>query len=155
MSDAGEWGICAAHGCPLLGTLGGSPWYCFCHHGRPNGANDAITARLRSDELLPIVQATLDIRRCFGSFRDYPDIYRSLQQRLIQADRRDLLLGEADCSPHRPGKPIVKQWLARLERELIKATADSGRQQGLSGIVPTAPVIGPTHAIRHYTERGE
>jgi hypothetical protein len=152
--NASEWGMCAAHGCPLFGTLGGAPWYCFCHHGRPNGANDAITMHLRG-ELSPIVEATLSIRRCFGSFRDHPDVYRSIQKALINADRRDLLLGEADCSPHRPGKPIVKQWLARLERELIKATEGYGRQQGLSGIVPTAPIIGPTHAMTHYTETDE
>lgn len=151
-AESSEWGMCAAFGCPLFGTLGGHPWYCFCHHGRPSGANDAITAKLRGEELSPIVEATLDIRRCFSSFRDHPDVYRQIQHRLIQADRRDLLLGDADCSPYRPGKPIVKQWLARLERELIKATSDSGKQQGLSGIVPTAPIIGPTHALDHYAE---
>jgi hypothetical protein len=154
MSADGAWGMCAANGCPLFGTLGGHPWYCFCHHGRPNGANDAITMRLRG-ELAPIVEATLNIRRCFSSFRDHPDVYRSIQKALIDADRRDLLLGEADSSPHRPGRPIVKQWLARLERELIRATADCGQQLGLSSIARTASVIGPTHAMTHYTEAGE
>ncbi|MBR8147053.1 hypothetical protein [Burkholderia vietnamiensis] len=146
MSESGQaWGMCAAYGCPLLGTMGGDKWYCFCHANRPNGSNDDITNVLRSDAAWAIVQATLDIRRHFGSFVDAPDAYRRIQQRLIEADRRDLLLGKADESPNKPGKPIVRTWLARLESELVKLTASAGRQQGPSGIVKTGTVIGPTH----------
>lgn len=153
MSDGQAWGMCAAYGCPLLGSVGADGrWYCFCHAGRPSSANDAITARLRSGEYSPIVQATLDIRRCFSAFRDQPDAYRQIQHRFVQAGRRDLLLGEADCSPERPGQPIVKQWLARLERHLIEATSDLGQQQLPTNLVPTAAVIGPTHAMQHYTD---
>ncbi|UUX38865.1 hypothetical protein NTJ56_08700 [Burkholderia contaminans] len=144
------WGMCAAFGCPLFGTVGSDGrWYCFCHAGRPSAANDAITQALHANA--PIVDATLSIRRHFSSFRDDPAAYRAIQRALRDHGREDLLFGKPDESPHRPGKPIVKQWLARLERELIRLTADLG-QQRFPVTVPTAPVIGPTHALQHYSE---
>ncbi|WP_103852149.1 hypothetical protein [Burkholderia pseudomallei] len=146
-----SWGMCPAYGCPLLGTVGSDgKWYCFCHAGRPSAANDAITQTLHAHA--PIVDATLSIRRHFSSFRDDPGAYRSIQRALLEHGREDLLFGKADESPHRPGKPIVKQWLARLERELMRLTSGLG-QQRIPTTVPTAPVIGPTHAMQHYTER--
>lgn len=152
MSDTNgqAWGMCAAFGCPLFGTLGhDGQWYCFCHAGKPSVFNDAITRELR-EKLMPVVEATLSIRRHFSSFRDEPDAYRAIQNKLIGMDRRDLLLGNADCSPHRPGKPIVKMWLMRLEAVLIEATADIGVQKRVSSAVPTAQVIGPTHVSKHH-----
>ncbi|WP_257834559.1 hypothetical protein [Burkholderia glumae] len=156
MSDANgqAWGMCAAFGCPLLGTVGSDGrWYCYCHAGRPSSVNDSITATLHANA--PIVDATLAIRRNFGSFRDNPNAYRAIQRGLTEHGRPELLLGKDDESPHKPGKPIVKMWLARLERELIALTSDLGQQRLDTGIVPTKPVIGPTHALQHYTERGE
>lgn len=155
MSDivAGQpWGQCAAYGCPLLGTMGSEgKWYCFCHVNQPSMRNDQITLKLR--EHMPIVQSTLSIRGHFSSFRDDPDGYRAIQRALIAHGRSDLLLGSADESPRRPGKPIVRMWLARLECELIMLTGGGGGPPpGSSGIAPTAPVIGPTHAMEHYTE---
>ena len=146
------WGMCAAYGCPLLGSVGSEgKWYCFCHCGRPSSMNDAISMKLRSDDCWAIVEAALSIRRCFGSFGDKPDEYRRVQARLVNAGRKDMLMGEADCSPYRPGKPIVKMWLARLESELIRMTCSSIVVRP-SGIVQTASVIGPTHALQHFTE---
>lgn len=146
MSDAGEWGMCAAHGCPLLGTLGGSPWYCFCHHGRPSGANDAITHCLRNSEAA-IVDLTLAIRR--DSLTGKSDYTANAQRALREHPRFDELKFD------RKRDIGARSWLLRLGRHLLDETAEFGKQQGLSGIVPTAPVIGPTHAIQHYTERGE
>lgn len=144
------WGMCAAFGCPLFGTLGSDgKWFCFCHHGKPSTFNDAVTRELR-DRQMHIVESTLSIRRHFSSFRDAPDAYRAIQNKLIGADRRDLLLGEKDCSPHRPGKPIVKMWLARLELALIEATGEIGVQKQILSTVQTAPVIGPTHASNFH-----
>lgn len=60
-------------------------------------------------------------------------------------------MGAPDESPHRPGKPIVRMWLARLESELMRLSGGS-RGAGASGVVQTAPVIGPTHAMQHYAE---
>jgi hypothetical protein len=142
------WGMCAAFGCPLLGTVGSEgQWYCCCHVHRPTALNSAITARLRG-YLAPVVETTLDIRRCGASLHESAELYRVIQRRLIAAGRRDLLLGfnGADCSPHRPGKPIVKQWLARLEGVLIAACAATGSSGRVSATVPTEPLDGPAHA---------
>ena len=154
MSDVNgqAWGMCAAYGCPLFGTVGSDgKWWCFCHVHKPSVFNDAITRELREKQML-IVEATLSIRRNFSSFRDNPGAYREIQRALRAHGREDLLFGKPDESPHRPGKPIVKQWLARLERELIKLTENFGKQERLPSTVPTAPVIGPTHALQHFTE---
>lgn len=151
MSDINgqAWGMCAAFGCPLFGSLGSEGrWYCFCHAGKPSVFNDAITRELREHQMA-IVECTMDLRRNFCSFYENPEAYRTIQQRLIGADRRDLLLGADgnDCSPHRPGKPIVKMWLQRLERVLIDACAGIGTQKAVLSAVPTAPVIGPMRAM--------
>lgn len=144
------WGYCAAYGCPLLGSVGSDGrWYCFCHAGRPTNQNDAITLLLR--EHMPIVQSTISIRGHAGSFHADPEGYRAIQRALTDHGRKDLLMGAPDESPHRPGKPIVRMWLARLESELMRLSGGS-RGAGASGVVQTAPVIGPTHAMQHYAE---
>jgi hypothetical protein len=154
MSDGMEgrpWGLCAAYGCPLLGSIGSDGrWYCFCHVHKPSTLNDAISQELRG-ELMPIVQSTLDIRAHHSSFHDAPNAYRMIQERLTRAGRKDLLLGNADCSPHRPGQPMVKAWLMRLERVLIDATNELGKPKPLATTVPTKPVIGPTHAANFHS----
>jgi hypothetical protein len=39
--------LCAAFGCPLMGTFGvNSKWYCACHFNANPSLNDAITAEL-------------------------------------------------------------------------------------------------------------
>ncbi|MGF6957972.1 hypothetical protein [Paraburkholderia youngii] len=142
------WGMCAAFGCPLLGTLGSDGrWFCFCHIHKPSSLNDAITARLRGP-LSHIVAATLDIRRCGASFHQSPETYRVIQQRLMSAGRRDLLLGAngADCSPHRPGRPIVKQWVARLEGVLIASCAELEKPERQRTQVQTTLIAGPKTA---------
>jgi hypothetical protein len=146
-----RWGMCAAYGCPLAGSLGSEGrWYCYCHANKPSVENDRITQVLR-DDYDWLVQSTLEIRGKRGT-KDWPGIYRNIQQRLIRADRSDLLLCEKDESPHKPGYRNTTIWLMRLERELIEAT-DSGNVKKISNAVPTAPVVGPTHAMEHYTEK--
>ncbi|WP_395066155.1 hypothetical protein [Paraburkholderia silvatlantica] len=144
------WGMCAAFGCPLLGSLGSEgQWYCFCHAHKPSSINAVITAKLRG-QLAPIVETTLDIRRCGASFHQSPDLYRAIQRRLLAAGRRDLLLGAngADCSPYRPGEPNVKLWLGRLEGVLIATCAELGTARRQSATAQTALVEGPTHAAQ-------
>lgn len=155
------WGFCAAFGCPLLGTRGSEGrWYCFCHVDKPSNFNDAITRELRENHM-HVVESTLDLRAYGCSFygEKAAKAYRMIQNRLMAADRRDLLLGADgnDCSPHKPGKPIARMWLQRLERVLIDATASIGEPKRFPTTVPTAKVIGPTHGINHYQEpkRGE
>jgi hypothetical protein len=143
MTDEQRPGMCAAYGCPLFGTVGSDGrWFCFCHVNKPNPINDSITRVLR-EEQMHIVEATLSIRRNFGSFHVDPDAYRALRRSLIEADRKDLLLG---------AREPVRAWLLRLERHLIDSVADIGEQKRLPTTVPTAPVIGPTHATEHFSE---
>lgn len=147
-------GMCAAFGCPLFGTVGSDGrWFCFCHVNKPTVLNDSITRVLREKQS-HIVDATLSIRAHHSSFYGEDAAYRAIQKLLIDAGRRDLLLGEKDCSPERPGKPIVKMWLMRLERELLDSIADIGEQKRIPTTVQTAPVIGPTHATEHMPEYG-
>jgi hypothetical protein len=148
MSDQSAWGMCAAFGCPLLGSVGGDgKWYCFCHAGRPSQVNDSITHCLRNDEAA-VVELTLAIRR--DSVRDGQPELTAQAQRALQ---RHPDAAELRFDRHRDIG--ARAWLQRLERYLIGATSEFGKQQGLSGLVPTAPVIGPTHALTHYTEHGE
>lgn len=158
MSDTNgqAWGMCAAFGCPLFGTLGhDGQWYCFCHAGKPSVFNDAITRELRERQM-PVVEATLSIRRHFSSFYDAPDAYRAIQNKLIGMGRKDLLFNAngkdtPPSPPCRPGmKPVVKMWLARLEATLIEACAEIGVQKRIAATVPTAQIVGPTHVSKHH-----
>jgi hypothetical protein len=147
MSDTNgqAWGMCAAFGCPLLGTVGSEGrWYCFCHVNKPSNFNDAITRELRERQM-HIVESTLDLRRHGCSFHDAPGAYRVIQQRLITAGRDDLLMSQAEKQ-----NGGVRAWLLRLERALVDATAGFGEQQRIPTTVPSAPVIGPTHAANFH-----
>lgn len=134
---------CAANGCPLFGTRktatnGEGAWFCSCHFNREPAQNDAITAKLRLH--MHIVNATIDIRRFYGT-EDWADAYRGVKKLLREAERLDLMI--ADDEP-------VRTWLARLEGTLIELTVGIGKKQRLSTTVPTAPVIGPTHASAYF-----
>lgn len=141
------WGMCAAFGCPLFGTVGSDGlWYCFCHVHKPSSLNGRITAKLRG-HLAPVVETTLDLRRCACSFHEKPDLYRAIQRRLIAAGRRDLLFGAngADSSPYRPELLIAREWLARLEGALMAAC----ELRGGDVAAPDAPSLnGPTPAAQ-------
>ena len=145
---------CSANGCPMFGTVksgtnGEGGWYCMCHFNREPRTNDDITSMLRRS--FYIVDAVRDIRCSYGR-ADWGEKYRNIQKILIQANRRDLLLGQPDESPHAPGKPIVRQWLARLEGDLMRQAAKIGRAATGPQTVATAPVIGLTHAATYFGE---
>lgn len=150
--DQSRAGMCAAYGCPLFGTVGSDGrWYCFCHVNKPSALNDSITRVLR-EEQMHVVDSTLDIRHHLGSFFGEDAAYRAIQKRLIEGGRKDLLM-----SPLEKQTGGCRAWLLRLERTLIDAVADVGEQKRLPTTVPTAPVIGPTHASTYhpYAETGE
>jgi hypothetical protein len=139
------WGMCAAFGCPLFGTRGSEGrWYCFCHVDKPSNFNDAITRELREKQR-PIVDATLHIRSLGGSFYGEDSAYRTIQQLLVGADRRDLLMSKDE-------KQVggTRAWLLRLERALLDACAGFGEQKPIPMTVQTSPVIGPTHASNFH-----
>ncbi|TAM07233.1 MAG: hypothetical protein EPN70_03415 [Paraburkholderia sp.] len=139
------WGMCAAYGCPLLGTVGSDgKWFCFCHVGKPSVFNDSITRVLREDEIA-VVDMTLAIRACSLSGDTSPRMAtaaKALKEHPLGAELR--FKREADVT--------ARGWLLRLERHLINATADIGEQKRIPSTVPTAPIIGPTHAMQHYSE---
>jgi hypothetical protein len=111
-------GLCAVRGCPLLGTLGrAGVWWCFCHFDE-SGDADVVTQTIR--EHRAVYLAVLDVRGKFGT-RDWPRAYRAMQERLLEADRVDLLPSALDASPYRLGRVIVQQWLDSLERTLLDA----------------------------------
>jgi hypothetical protein len=54
--------LCAAFGCPMLGTFGSSgKWYCGCHFNAEPALNDAISAEL--NRLRPEVERIIALRR--------------------------------------------------------------------------------------------
>ncbi|MFG7180708.1 hypothetical protein ACGYQ5_14365 [Burkholderia pseudomallei] len=152
MSEDRAGGLCAAHGCPLLGSLGrAGQWVCFCHANADSAVWQEITRVIRANEA--IAASTLDIRR-FRFSENWATAYRGIAKRLREADRADLLpSASSDGSPHRENpSAIVTQWLTRLERELLQAVANikpnDGPMYGFATI-PTAPVPTPTRAIEH------
>ena len=147
MSDTNgqAWGMCAAFGCPLFGTMGSDgAWYCFCHVGKPGVFNDAITRELR-DKQIEVVDITLQIRR--DSVHGEPS---NAMRELRVALRQHPAGASLAFSPKTDGN--ASAWLLRLERHLIESTGDIGTQKRIPSTVQTAPVIGPTHALTHYTD---
>lgn len=152
--QSGTNGQCAIYGCPLTGSLGrGDAWVCFCHYDASASDLQAITAVLRRHKA--VGAAACDIRLFYGT-DDWPTAYRGIRRRLLDAGMADMLPGggdqgeatDVDCAAQRPGRPIVKEWLARLEGYLLHA-CDAVRSARTSRyvpfLVPTAPIVGPTH----------
>lgn len=134
------WGMCAAFGCPLFGTLGSDGgWYCFCHAGKPSVFNDAITRELRENQGA-VVDVTLAIRRLANEI----DTLRAAAK-----DLKAHPMG-AELAFNRGKDMSARAWLQRLERHLVEATADIGTQKRIASAVPTAKVIGPTHVSKHH-----
>lgn len=128
-------GMCAAYGCPLLGTVGeDGKWYCFCHVRKPHQLNDAITTAIKARQYL--ADCGLDIRRFYGT-DDWAGVYRGIQNSLTKHQRPELKRGKTEG---------VKAWLSRLEAALIADVAEIGKQQNIGS------VIGPTEAQPHFSE---
>ncbi|PVX84331.1 hypothetical protein [Paraburkholderia unamae] len=129
------WGMCAAFGCPLLGSLGSEGrWYCFCHVNKPSTFNDAITRELREKQM-HLVDSTIEIRRHHSSFHGEERAYRTIQQRLMVAGRKDLLMTAGERQ-----NGGVRAWLMRLERALIDSVSEIGVQKQIPTTVQTADV---------------
>jgi hypothetical protein len=106
-ADGTAWGMCAAYGCPLLGTVGDAgKWVCCCHFNIGGAANDAITAELHRQK--PLVDRVLSLRATHAGYRA----------------------------------------ILAVESELIELTREIGRQHS----IPTACVVGPTHAEPSFSE---
>lgn len=133
------WGMCAAYGCPLVGSMGSAgQWWCFCHHEQPSGSNSAITMGLRAHGVLCRLSIAL----------------RGRDEEAIVLCRRELKGHQhgAELAFDRDRDVNAYGWLLRVERFLIEQTATLGRVVNRQSAVETAPVIGPTHAMQHYTD---
>jgi hypothetical protein len=111
--------------------------------------------------LREIGESTVDIRMCYGTL-GWPSAFRRIQQRLADFGRPDLLFNAdgKDTPPETAGggktAPVVRMWLARLESTLLSEAQKIGHQTRQAfHAVPTAKVIGPTHAMKHYSEQGQ
>jgi hypothetical protein len=144
MNDDSRPGMCAAYGCPLFGSMGNEgKWFCFCHVNRAHVSNDVITSTLKAH--MHIVNATIDIRRWANQRNEWSTVKQGIAKALRAADRNDLLPADTDIT--------VWAWLSRLEMVLIDLTGHVGEQRALPNPVPTAHVVGPTHATEHYSEQ--
>jgi hypothetical protein len=140
MTEDARPGMCAAYGCPLFSTVGcEGKWFCFCHANRTHVSNDPITLTLKAH--MHIVNATIDIRRWSGR-AEWATVKQGISKALRTAERPDLLPSDADIN--------VWEWLRRLERELIELTSHAGEQLQFPTTVPTAHVVGPTHASTYH-----
>ena len=119
-------GRCAAFGCQLPGTdRRGDAWLCYCHFEASPGTTDLVTRAIRRHRA--VYTATLDVRAS-ACTDEWLRVYRQVQQRLFDGGYEDLLPDRRDFSPYHPGRPIVQQWLTRLERFLADAVRDEVRQ---------------------------
>lgn len=125
MIDKDDTCGCAAHGCPLLGTMtastgGASEWWCFIHHGADVGRYQALTAEINRRPWL--AAAVRDIRsamRCTKA--EWATKFAFVQHELALNQRSDLQWN---------GSERVPVWGVRLETEI---------QTGCREIIQAAP----------------
>lgn len=109
--------LCAAYGCPLLGTMnasttGGVDWFCFAHFGQDFGQRDRLTRELRQLDWLS--SAVVDIRRRHLNRADWPAQYQRICHDLQVNGRDDLQFAG---SVHQ--RSDTEAWVVRLEAELL------------------------------------
>jgi hypothetical protein len=119
--------LCAAYGCPLLGSMatstsGASEWWCFAHFGKDAGQLQRITSEVRQLEWLS--QAITDIRSRHENRADWPAKYQRIDHDLMLQQRGDLRFSGSMNS-----RMDTELWLVKLEvtldgmiRALVPAT---------------------------------
>jgi len=159
MNPGATWGKCFVEHCPLFGSMGrGSEWACYCHYRADASDFNEITNLVWRER--HIGEAGVLIRMHYGK-DSWGEAYRQILRMLIAADRKDLLFNadgkDTPPPPSREGMPpVVRMWLARLELELETMANEIGHgRQATLATVPTAKVIGPTHAMTHYQDPKE
>lgn len=111
MSDAKPTCYCAAHGCPMLGTMststsGGSDWWCYLHFGKDAVRLQALTVEIHRREWL--AKIITDIRMTYGT-QAWSATYKAAKHELAMQTRNDLQIAELET---------VWNWMRRLESEL-------------------------------------
>lgn len=124
-------GMCAAYGCPCVGTAstsgaGTSSWFCTHHLGTDAGSWARITLELKRLEWLLTVSR--GIRVWYGTER-WERVYRAIQHDILLNQRSDLMFNrETDQSVH--------GWLLRLEGVISHAARGVAQPQLPIGAQP-------------------
>lgn len=110
--------LCAAYGCPLIGTStgstsGSSEWWCFAHHGADVGRYQAITSEL--NRLSWLAAAARDVRFHKPGTDDSKAAFALIEHELEQHKRPDLKWNRFEKRD---------RWLERLEAEIRTQLAD-------------------------------
>lgn len=97
-NESGGYGVCAAFGCCLPGTMsastqGGKDWHCRLHFGAPRAEFDAISARAQNRKAL-FTAAYWLVNRPKGD-----TVSRKVLDRIEALGRADLLAGAAKEGP--------------------------------------------------------
>ncbi|MGQ4204172.1 hypothetical protein ACUALW_24725 [Bordetella bronchiseptica] len=96
-NESGGYGVCAAFGCCLPGTMssstqGGKDWHCRLHFGAPRSEFDDISARVQNRKALFLAAYWL-VNRSKGD-----TVSRKVRDRIKALGRADLLgNGPATC----------------------------------------------------------
>jgi hypothetical protein len=112
---------CAAHGCPLLGTVststtGGSDWWCFLHFSKDAVRLQAITVEINRRDWL--ARAITDLRMHYATEK-WADVYKLAKHELAMQQRNDLQIRpETDAKTWEGRAESVGRWIQRLESEL-------------------------------------
>lgn len=127
--------LCAAHGCPCLGTSSNSTsgtdkWFCGYHAGTDAISWQRITTEL--NRMAFVVSAMQNINK-YRSRYEWEKVYREIQNDLRLNQRGDLLRHEGES---------ITAWYARLDSELEKVCKGS---QPNFDLMPKAagPVVDP------------
>lgn len=109
--------MCAAYGCPLLGsasssTTGGTDWWCALHFGKDAGLIQQITSAMNRNRWLS--DAITSIRTNARPKHDWRPQMARVQHDLQAAGREDLQWDGAESAT---------KWVARLESALMQIVA--------------------------------
>lgn len=133
MSDEPKNGcMCAAYGCPLVGTMtasttGSQDWLCWLHFGRDAVHWQAITIELGRVRF--IADALTHLRAAYGT-KHWPDAVRHARQALREHQRNDLTAAKDESA---------RSWMGRIDRELQTIMLKAGEQRELPNVPETAP----------------
>lgn len=105
--------LCAAYGCPLIGTStastsGSSEWWCFAHFGADVGRFQSITTEI--NRLSWLACAARDVRMHKPGTEASRAAFALIEHELAMHQRKDLLWNRMETR---------MQWLLRLEASLL------------------------------------
>ena len=144
-NEPGGYGLCAAFGCCLPGTLtmstqGGKEWHCRLHFGAPRSEFDDISARAQNRKNLFMAAYWL-VNRPKGD-----TVSRKVLDRIEALGRADLLAGAAKAE-----KPTAYH----LGVHMLRVLGDECRQPQAHMGTPKSAGQGPTWLDQNQPEEAE